>query len=650
MFKKNISFSGTAIASFVVSALVLLAGGSGVPDFLSGAKNDSGSGQNTRARDTVCATMEVYERMIKEDRDYEKNLLELEKFTKSYIKNHGQEKRAVVKVPVVVHIIWNTAAQNVSNAVVQSQIDVLNADYRRLNADTIDTPECFKRFGADSKIEFTLAKRDPYGNPTNGITRTHTTVTTFTPLDEMKFDSLGGHNIWDRDRYLNIWVCNLSGASGYSQFPGGNPATDGNVIRYTNFGTVGPAVPVNAEGRVTTHELGHWFNLRHIWGDAYCGDDLVDDTPTQQAYNLSCQTFPHITCNNGPSGDMYVNYMDYTLDYCANIFTTGQSDRMSACINGIRSSLITSNGGEPVSGIPAAHFRSDKMKISFGESVHFFDESGGIPVNWQWTFEGGNPSSSAEENPSVTYANPGLYTVKLKVTNSYGTDSVSYVNYVNVEGINLTGFSVVYPPLYTIIETENSNRYNRFIWNKSGTHSAVRYKWKVKKENTSNELSFKSDNNGCDTFITVRNSYMDTIGALLGGSSQTVPCVWSAAAYNGTDSLESVNILSFTIVRSNPSGIKEISSGIPDEYGLSQNFPNPFNSVTAIRFAVPKTEFVRIAVYDITGRELEIPVNGILRAGYYECSYDAGSLSSGLYFYKMQAGNFSEVRKMLLIK
>ncbi len=650
MFKKSISFSGKAISSVVCLALILLAGGFGVPGYLFNAGSDFGYKQSTKNRDTICATMEVYERMIKKDRNYERNLLELENFTKSYIKNHKRERQAIVKIPVVVHIVWNTAAQNISNAVVQSQIDVLNEDYRRLNADTVDTPDCFKRFGADSKIEFVLAKRDPLGNPTNGITRTHTTVTTFTPLDEMKFDSLGGHNIWDRDKYLNIWVCNLSGATAYSQFPGGNPATDGNVIRYTYFGTVGPAVPNNAEGRVTTHELGHWFNLWHIWGDAYCGDDHVEDTPRQEAYNLSCQTFPHITCNNGPTGDMYMNYMDYSLDYCANIFTIGQSDRMSACLNGIRLSLLTSNGGEPVSGIPAAHFRSDKMKIIFGESVHFYDESGGIPANWQWTFEGGNPSSSSEQNPVVTYSTPGLYTVRLRVSNSYGTDSVSYVNYLNVQGINMTAFIVLYPPLYTVIETDIAGKCSKFTWNKSGTHPAIKYKWKVKKENDVNELSYDSDDNGSDTLITVRNSFMDTIGAILGGNNSYVPCIWSAMAYNGTDSLQSINILLFTIVRKVHSGIKEISQGTPDKYGLYQNYPNPFNSETTIRFAVPKKEFVRIVIYDFTGRELEIPVNGILRAGYYECNYDAGALSSGVYFYKMQAGNFSEVRKMILIK
>jgi len=347
---------------------------------------------------------------------------------------------------------------------------------------------------------------------------------------------------------------------------------------------------------------------------------------------------------------MFMNYMDYTNDYCENIFTIGQSDRMSACINGIRSSLLTSNGGEPVSGVPAAHFRSDKMKIMFGESVHFYDESGGIPSNWKWTFEGGNPSSSIEKNPVVTYSTPGLYTVRLRVSNSYGTDSVSYVNYLNVQGINMTAFIVLYPPLYTVIETDIAGKCSKFMWNKSGTHPAIKYKWKVKKENDVNELSYDSDNYGSDSLITVRNSFMDTIGAILGGNNQYVPCIWSAMAYNGTDSLPSINILSFTIVRKIHSGIKEISKGKPDRYGLFQNYPNPFNSGTAISYQIRQQGYVTLKVFDVLGREVASLVNESQKPGTYEISFDASQYSSGVYYYKIQAGDFTEIKKMVLMK
>src|SRR5205085_7351896 len=141
----------------------------------------------------------------------------------------------------------------------------------------------------------------------------------------VKYTANGGHDAWNRDQYLNIWVCDLSGKIGYAQFPGGPAATDGVVIDYQAFGTLGTAsIPFHL-GRTATHEIGHWLNLRHIWGDANCGDDLVADTPTQQTDNGGCPSFPHVTCSNGPNGDMFMNYMDYVNDNCMNMFTAGQS-------------------------------------------------------------------------------------------------------------------------------------------------------------------------------------------------------------------------------------------------------------------------------------------------------------------------------------
>lgn len=647
MLKKSISLLSITIPFVFFSILIVLLSGSRLPDLFSIGQ---GGNVNDRLKDTVCATMDVYKNMIRENRNYEKNLSELEEFTKNWVKKHKPGDRTVAKIPVVVHIIWNTEVQNISNAVVQSQIDVLNSDYRKMNADTANIPPCFIHLGADTQIEFVLAKRDPSGNPTNGITRTKTPIAVFIPNDNMKFDSLGGHNIWDRDRYLNIWVCYLSGVLGYSQFPGGDASTDGNVIKYTSFGTIGPAVPSSAKGRTTTHEIGHWFNLRHVWGDDNCGDDLVEDTPTQESYNLACPIFPHITCGNGPNGDMYMNYMDYTLDNCANIFTIGQSNRMNACLGSIRSSLLSSNGGEPVSGTPMAHFRSEKTKINLGESVQFFDESGGIPTNWEWEFGKGNPSSSNEKNPVIKYNNPGVHTVKLKVTNSNGSDSVVFTDYMKVQGVAMSYFSIVYPPESTVIDTRLHNRNFIFTWQKPSQHSTIRYKWKVRKADTYDEISYYSDNGGMDSVITLRRGFLDTLARVFGRNTDTVSCIWRVYAYNGTDSLSSQNQNLFYIVRNVLTGAKVISSSIPDEFGLFQNYPNPFNPLTVIRFTIPKSEQVKISVYDLTGRELKNLVNEKKPAGIYEISFNAGLLSSGIYFYRMQSGDFTEVRRMVLIK
>jgi hypothetical protein len=271
------------------------------------------------------------------------------------ILQHNQSSKRnddLIVIPVVVHVIYKINAQNISDAQIQSQIDVLNEDYRRMNADTTNTPQLFKAIAADSKIEFCLARRDPQGNYTSGITRTQTTKSSFNlQTDDAKYTSTGGHDIWDRNSYLNIWVVPditdgfSSGILGYAQFPGGAAATDGVVIHYRNFGRIGNLSPSYALGRTVTHEVGHWLNLVHIWGDdgnGCWGSDMVHDTPNQADESYGCPNFPASSCSN--TSDMFSNYMDYSDDDCMNIFTQGQSNRMRAAIDVSRASLKNSLG------------------------------------------------------------------------------------------------------------------------------------------------------------------------------------------------------------------------------------------------------------------------------------------------------------------
>lgn len=259
--------------------------------------------------------------------------------------------RAVITIPVVVHVIYRTANENISDAQVLSQIDVLNEDYARLNADAGNTPSAFSSIAANTEIQFCLAKRDPSGALSNGITRTQTTVNTFQADDRMKSAATGGKDPWPRNSYLNIWVCNLGGGLlGYA-YPPGSPANiDGVVIGFRYFGRTGTLQAPYNKGRTATHEVGHWLNLEHIWGDdnGSCnGSDQVADTPNQSDANYGCPTFPKVSCSNGPNGDMFMNYMDYTDDGCMNIFTAGQKARMLAVLNGTRASLKTSQGCVP---------------------------------------------------------------------------------------------------------------------------------------------------------------------------------------------------------------------------------------------------------------------------------------------------------------
>jgi len=252
---------------------------------------------------------------------------------------------AVVRIPVVVHVVYKNSSENISDAQVKSQIEALNRDFRRLNADTVNTPDRFKMLGADVQIEFYLATADPKGRPTSGILRKQTTVTNFLNNDKIKSSAQGGDDAWDSRSYLNIWVGKLIAGAGYSSVPGSDANKDGVVITSSAFGALNMSGYYNM-GRTTTHEVGHWLGLKHIWGDAQCGDDGVYDTPQQSTYTQTCPTGFRSTCNNGEMGDMYMNYMDYTADACMNLFTQGQKIKMQACFDegGPRESLLASKG------------------------------------------------------------------------------------------------------------------------------------------------------------------------------------------------------------------------------------------------------------------------------------------------------------------
>jgi hypothetical protein len=262
--------------------------------------------------------------------------------TASSLKTAAKE---ILRVPVVVHILYNNSAQNISDEQVKSQITALNRDFRRANADTVNTPDRFKAFAADIEIEFVLATADPKGRQTTGIIRKHTDVSSWSMDDKIKSSAQGGDDAWDGKSYLNIWVGNLRQLLGYASEPGGPADKDGLVINYTAFGTINVGAPYD-KGRTVVHEVGHWLGLKHIWGETYCGDDLVEDTPKQGNYTTGCPTTIRTSCGNNATGDMYMNYMDFTNDACMNLFTHGQKQRMRTLFSqgGPRYALLLSKG------------------------------------------------------------------------------------------------------------------------------------------------------------------------------------------------------------------------------------------------------------------------------------------------------------------
>ena len=306
-----------------------------------------------------CGSNDHHVYMMGADPNYIQRQQEIEEQTQDFVAHYDQNAdRALVTIPVVFHVIYNGSTNNISDAQILSQLQVLNQDFRRLNQDASLTPSIFS--AADPNIEFCLATVDPSGNATTGITRTSTTTASWTTNDYMKYSIRGGKDAWDATKYLNIWVCTMSGGIlGYAQFPGGAAVSDGVVIDYRYLGTTGTATAPFNKGRTATHEVGHWLNLRHIWGDANCGSDLVNDTPTHNTSNYGCPTYPHLSTCTGTPVEMTMNYMDYTDDACMYMFSTGQSTRMQALFGsgGARASLMTSNGcGTPtpvVCGVPS---------------------------------------------------------------------------------------------------------------------------------------------------------------------------------------------------------------------------------------------------------------------------------------------------------
>lgn len=276
---------------------------------------------------------------------------QIEEFTQRWIATeyNPNESRAVVTIPVVVHVVYKTSIQNISDEQIQSQIDILNEDYRALNSDIAGVPSIWTNRIADCEIEFQLATCDPDGYATNGITRTETDVTNWFGSDDVKVTSLGGHDPWPSSDYLNIWVCNIgSGLLGYAYQPGISPLLDGVVVGHAYFGFDSASNTYDL-GRTATHEIGHYLNLDHLWGvqasNPNCTlDDGVTDTPKQMDPNYGCnRSYPHPSCGSGSNSDMFNNFMDYGNDPCLFFFTEGQKTRMLAALNGPRASLLSSD-------------------------------------------------------------------------------------------------------------------------------------------------------------------------------------------------------------------------------------------------------------------------------------------------------------------
>ncbi len=410
-----------------------------------------GLNQAMAQRIQPCITDELYfHEHFADDQDAVARLEKAQAAFELYRQNPPQYKNnTVYQIPVVFHVIHEYGDENISKAQILDQMRILNEDFGRLNADTVNTRPIFASVAADAQIEFVLATKDPQGNCTEGINRV------YSPLTNDARDNVKSVSYWPSDKYLNVWVVktirNSSGDDGtitlgYAQFPWdriSRPSTDGIVLRADYVGSIGTSNTAKA-GRVATHEVGHWLGLFHpfqggcsnvSWGEK------ISDTPPAADPNFGCNTNTN-SCNNDVPDlpDQIENFMDYANGNCQNMFTIGQKQQMHFMIQQYRNVLVSASnitntgvGGSTSTCKPVADFSNVGKTACADGQVEFIDLSYNASItNRTWTFTGGTPAISSDANPMVSYATPGIYEVKLEVSNANGGTSITRQNLVVV--------------------------------------------------------------------------------------------------------------------------------------------------------------------------------------------------------------------------
>ncbi len=370
----------------------------------------------------------------------QKELLER---SKNYREIRGGDRSENYIIPVVFHVIHENGDENISDAQILDQMAILNRDFRKLNADTVEIMDEFQDLASDTKIEFRLANKDPFGNCTNGIEHIYSHETNIG-------DDFSKLNQWPRTRYLNVWIVNSmeSGVAGYAYYPsavsGALFFADGIIILNEYIGSIGTGSTYNS--RALTHEIGHWLSLPHVWGSnnnpgVACGNDGIEDTPIT-AGHTSCVLVDTDDCNDGIAENIQ-NYMEYS--YCSRMYTHGQTDVMTLTLetplsgrNNLHTDENLTNAGlidEPVLCTPLPDFYINGDIACPGSEIKYFPSVTRAGVDeYSWYFPGGTPTYSSEASPTVIYDTPGIYDVQLTVTNAAGSETTTKSSYTHILG------------------------------------------------------------------------------------------------------------------------------------------------------------------------------------------------------------------------
>lgn len=611
-----------------------------------------------------CGVMEHLDHQLQQDPQLLERMGAIEEHTQEYIRNNPNGERVVVTIPVVFHVIYNTTTGNISDNQIQSQLDVLNADFRKLNADASLVPSAFASLATDCEIQFCLAKQTPTGAATTGIQRRQTTVTSFSTNDAMKYFSSGGLDAWDRNKYLNFWVCTLSGGIlGYAQFPGGTAATDGVVCDYRYVGTIGTATAPFNKGRTATHEVGHWLNLRHIWGDANCGNDLVGDTPTHNTANYGCPAYPHYSTCSGAPVEMTMNYMDYTDDACMYMFSAGQKARMQALFasGGARASLLTSNGcttpsgggttcGTPT-GVSVASVANTSAVVSWAAVSGASSYNVTVGANTynttatSYTLSGlaactgysvtvsavcGTTTSAASS--AVTFTTTGC----TSCTDSYETNNTSSTAKSIALNTNLTALisTSTDADWYVFTTTNAAPKVKVELFNLPADYDVRLYA-----SNGTNQLGI-SQNGGTTSEIIKYNTPNK-------GATYRIRVYGYNGAFNATA------CYGFRVSTSASNwrlGEEDIQDGIKELVEDMTVYPNPTDGIAYLQFNdLMEDANLNINVIDQTGRTV-FSRNAVVNKTNNELELDFSSLTEGVYFIQIYDGEGVKTKKIVVNK